>query len=99
MQQNRVYLTVFCYYTPVLSSKIAPNRNVFKTVIIYLAFKFSFNHQQGQAWYLGRTQTRHPETTEQQGIQQKDSAGLEEGFSRPAFFLYVFLVDFFPLLH
>ena len=45
MQQNRVYLTVFCYYTPVLSLKIAPNKNVSKTAIIYLAFSFSFNHR------------------------------------------------------
>ena len=33
MQQNRVYLTVFCYYTPVLNSKTASIRNISKSVI------------------------------------------------------------------
>ena len=42
MQQNRVYLTVFCYYTPVLSSKTASIRNISKSVITYLAFNFLF---------------------------------------------------------
>ena len=67
------------------NGKVYPLREAFQ--------KGKAQDRSGPAADLGRVEPRHPEARKQQGLQQKEDAGLEEGTSRPASFVLHYIYN------